>query len=114
MPGSTVTLYRVPYILNLKSLLKYLFDYFISNQGSKFFSIQSRYPATLVNTPGSPKAHVPVAKLTTPIRYHGSDENSRCTKGPPESPLQLSMPKNVPSLKLFFTEKTSSNTFLNY
>ena len=46
------------------------------------------------NLPGVPVPHLLVPKLTTPTRNQGVSVFACLINGPPESPLQLSLPKN--------------------
>ena len=59
----------------------------------EFLSIQSRNWSTLVYTPGNfESAQYPFApNETIPITAHLPSSNSELSKGPPESPLQLSL-----------------------
>ena len=53
-------------------------------------------------TPGTPKPHLLVPKLTRPIWKKGAVLEDLVINGPPESPLQLSFP-----------EKNCNNAFEN-
>uniref|UniRef100_A0A2M4B3D1 Putative secreted protein n=1 Tax=Anopheles triannulatus TaxID=58253 RepID=A0A2M4B3D1_9DIPT len=60
------------------------------------FLIQSVYSITLVYTPGTPAVpHFCGPKLTTPSKYQ-VPETWRIS-GPPESPLQVSLPRTPPA-----------------
>ena len=54
--------------------------------------------------PGVPVPHLLVPKLTIPTKNQGVVLSVRLTNGPPESPLQLSLPKEIKDLSHFFLE----------
>ena len=52
---------------------------------------------TLVKMPGAPIPHLLVPPETTPTICQGARSSSRAIKGPPLSPLQLSLPSSPPA-----------------